>query len=307
MCYSALIYAEIRKLERTLGVKIDPDWYVEEFWTKKGKDPTKRRKMPRALEREALALAPAPIAAAVRAADQAEIDQLTRLVFAQRKRVADAERALQVRETKKARDDIRIGSNKVEAALRRLDELRSPEAQPGLGRIYPGYWCPVVIKEDGRYVARLMRYQCRLPDWTEAIERKYPGTYNARRDNLEKSWARVFGHGHGVMVAGAFYEHVDRGGQDRILEFRPSDGRDMIAACLWTRTVEADGSALYSFAAITDEPPPEVAAAGHDRCIVPIKREHLDAWLTPEAGNLAAMYAILDDRDRPYYEHREAA
>ena len=224
MCYSALVHAEIRKLERTLGVRIDPDWYVEEFWTKKGKDAAKRRKMPRALEREALAVAPPPIAAAIRAADQAEIDQLTRLVFAQRKRVADAERALQVRETKKARDDIRIGTNKVEAALRRLDELRTPPAQPGLGRIYPGYWCPVVIKEAGRYVARLMRYQCRLPDWTEAIERKYPGTYNARRDNLEKSWAQVFGYGHGVMVAGAFYEHVDRGGQTRSWSSAPATG-----------------------------------------------------------------------------------
>lgn len=27
-------------------------------------------------------------------------------------------------------------------------------------------------------------YQCRLPGWNEAMERKYPGTYNARRDNL---------------------------------------------------------------------------------------------------------------------------
>jgi len=64
---------------------------------------------------------------------------------------------------------------------------------------------------------------------------------------------------------------------------------------------------LYSFAAITDEPPPEVAAAGHDRCIIPIKPENLDAWLAPDPGNLAALHAILDDRDRPYYEHRMAA
>lgn len=58
---------------------------------------------------------------------------------------------------------------------------------------------------------------------------------------------------------------------------------------------------------ITDEPPPEVAAAGHDRCIVPIKPEYLDAWLYPDPGKLADQYAILDDRERPYYEHRLAA
>ena len=38
---------------------------------------------------------------------------------------------------------------------------------------------------------------------------------------------------------------------------------------------------LLSFAAITDEPPAEVAAAGHDRCVIPIKPEQLDAWLNP--------------------------
>jgi len=62
-----------------------------------------------------------------------------------------------------------------------------------------------------------------------------------------------------------------------------------------------------SFAAITDDPPEEVRAAGHDRCIIPIKPEHAGAWLAPDPKNLAARYAILDDRERPYYEHRLAA
>jgi putative SOS response-associated peptidase YedK len=49
------------------------------------------------------------------------------------------------------------------------------------------------------------------------------------------------------------------------------------------------------------------AAAGHDRCIIPIKPEHIDAWLNPQASGREAMQAILDDRARPYYEHRLAA
>ncbi len=64
---------------------------------------------------------------------------------------------------------------------------------------------------------------------------------------------------------------------------------------------------LLSFAAIIDEPPPEIEAAGHDRCITPIKPENVEAWLKPDGSNLEALYAILDDRDRPYYEHRLAA
>ncbi len=307
MCYSALVYAELRALERKLGIRIDPDWYIEEFWTRRGKDPSKRPRAPRALELDVIAHAPPGIATAVAEADQGEIDQLTQLVFAQRKRVADAQRALQARETRKAREDVRIGNNKIASAMARLDELRKPPAAAGVGRIYPGYWCPVLVREGGRYVMRPMRYQCRMPGWTEAVERKYPGTYNARRDRLEASWGQVFGQSHGVVLARAFYEHVDRDGRDQVLEFSPGDGRDMIAACLWTRTVERDGSSLYSFAVVTDDPPPEVAAAGHDRCIVPIRREHLDTWLQPDPSNLVAQHAVLDDRERPYFEHREAA
>jgi putative SOS response-associated peptidase YedK len=82
----------------------------------------------------------------------------------------------------------------------------------------------------------------------------------------------------------------------------------MLVACLWTdsrgRGDEAD---FYSFAAITDEPSAEVAAAGHDRCIVPIKRENLAAWLNPDSKNLPALQSILDNRDRPFYEYRLAA
>jgi putative SOS response-associated peptidase YedK len=83
----------------------------------------------------------------------------------------------------------------------------------------------------------------------------------------------------------------------------------MLVACLWNyhKGTDSGEGELFSFAAITDEPPPEVAAAGHDRCIIPIKRENLDAWLNPDPSNLAAMHTILDDRDRPYYEHRLAA
>jgi hypothetical protein len=49
------------------------------------------------------------------------------------------------------------------------------------------------------------------------------------------------------------------------------------------------------------------SAAGHDRCIIPIKPEHIDAWLNPDRMDLAAQAVILDDRERPYYEHRMAA
>jgi putative SOS response-associated peptidase YedK len=148
---------------------------------------------------------------------------------------------------------------------------------------------------------------------------KYPGNYNARRDNLEGFWKTLFGYSHALMVVNAFYENVSRArmegrelnpdekDENVVLEFRPNPAHDMLVACLWSRW-QGDGEPdLWSFAAITDEPPPEVAAAGHDRCIIPIKPQNIDAWLNPDPSNLAAQYAILDDRDRPYFEHRMAA
>jgi hypothetical protein len=62
-----------------------------------------------------------------------------------------------------------------------------------------------------------------------------------------------------------------------------------------------------SFAAKTDDPPAEIALAGHDRCIVPTKPENVNARLNPDPANLAAHYVILDDRLQPYYEYRLAA
>ena len=88
-----------------------------------------------------------------------------------------------------------------------------------------------------------------------------------------------------------------------MLEFRPKPEQDMVIACLWNESPDGDGH-LLSFAAITDDPTPEVAAAGHDRTIIQIKPEHIDAWLTPEGRLPAELQAILDDRPTAYYQHR---
>src|SRR5204862_3107394 len=120
----------------------------------------------------------------------------------------------------------------------------------------------------------------------------------------------LFGYSHGIAVVNAFFENVNqhraegrelREGEDvrnLVLEFQPRPTQDMLVACLWSHWSGPGEPDLLSFAAITDEPPPEVSAAGHDRCIVPIKPEHLNAWLNPDPKDLAAQYAILDDRAR---------
>lgn len=42
-----------------------------------------------------------------------------------------------------------------------------------------------MVLQHGHRVLRPMRYQCRPAGKPAAWDRKYPGTYNARRDNLQ--------------------------------------------------------------------------------------------------------------------------
>lgn len=179
-----------------------------------------------------------------------------------------------------------------------------------------------MVMENGQRVVKPMRYQCRIAGNPASYDARYPGTYIARRDCLEGCWKPLFGYSHGVMVASAFYELASRAklegraladgekDEDVVLEFRPDPPQEMLVACLWSHWSArgaSDEPDLLSFAVITDAPPPEIAAVGHTRCLIPVKPVHLDAWLNPDSNNLAALHAILEDPDRPYYEHRLAA
>lgn len=307
MCYSAQVHAEFKQFKRQFGAIMDLNAYVKTFWWGQGLNPI--AKAPRAMIRELQEIGPPELQANLREADTAAIAALEQEMFSQRKRVADAERKLLTKETKKARDDVRIGGNKVAQARKRMDILKRTEMLPEDSRIYPGVYCPVLVVENGLRVVKPMRYQCRPAGLPPKFDIERPGTYNARRDNLEGFWRRQFGYSHGVMVADRFYENVEVDGRNQVLEFVPRTGEPMLIACLWSHWSDPQGidPDLLSFAAITDEPEPEVAAAGHDRTIINIKPEHLDDWLNPDPANLAKLYAIFDDKRHPYYEHREAA
>jgi putative SOS response-associated peptidase YedK len=281
-----------------------------------------KAKIPKAME-DAFATPQTEAEREIKAAiDRFNADQVTRLeqdLFKQRKRLADAERALEVKVTKAATESQRIATDRIGWTRGKLEDLRRTEPASRDSRIFPGHYAPVMVIENGQRVVRPMRYQCRIAGKPAAYDVKYPGTYNARRDNLEGFWKPCFGYTHGVMLVDVFYENVSEArmegtllethGRDGnvVLEFRPGNSELLHVACLWSRWSAPGEPDLLSFAAITDEPPPEIAAAGHDRCIIPIRPDNIDAWLNPDAENPAASYAILDDRDRPYYEHRLAA
>ena len=321
MCYSAEVYAAYDKYTRLLGARMSIHEFYELFY-RRSTDPEARIKIPKALElafdrpqtdqeREVKEL--------IDAFNAKEKTRVEQELFAQRKRLADAERTLATKTTKAATDSKRIATEKISKAMTKLSDLQRKELKPRDSRIFPGVYAPVMTMDAGELVVMPMRYQCRPAGKPAFFDTKFPGTYNARRDNLEGFWKDLFGYTHGVMLASAFYENVKRhrmegrelaeGEEEEnvVLEFKPDGLDEMWVACVWSRWTSPGQAPLLSFAAITDEPPPEVAAAGHDRCIIPLKRESVMDWLSPQASNLAAMYAILDDRERPYYEHRLAA
>lgn len=307
MCYSAQIRADYKRFFRLFGGVLSLRAFAKLYYERQGNP---RINIPKAVD--AAFMNPESdeereIKSLIDAFNATQATKLEQDLFIQRKRLADAERKLQVKTTKKATEDVRIATAKIEWGLGKLADLRRTEPEPRDARIFPGGYAPVMIWEDGQRVVKPMRYQCRPAGKPAKYDALYPGTYNARRDNLEGFWKNVFGFSHGIMVVNAFYEHVKRDGEDVVLEFRPRPQQDMLAACLWSAWFSAGEPDLLSFAAITDDPPEEIAAAGHDRCIIPIKPDNVDAWLKPDRANLEASYAILDDRERPYFEHRLAA
>lgn len=318
MCFSAMVHQKYRDFVRQFHAEIGIDAFVR-LYLERASNPA--IKIPKGMDANFVDPQTAEerqIRDLILTHDRTQAEKWQQELFKQRKRLADAERGLQLKATKKAESDQRIATEKVEWLLGKLADLTRKESRRQDSRIFPMHYAPVMIWENGRRVVKPMRYHCRPTGRPAFYDSKYPGCYNARRDNLEGFWKGQFGISHGVMLVSAFYENVSRHRLEKrelapdekdenvILEFRPQAGQDMLVACLWSRWAGSDGEELLSFAAITDEPPQEVAEAGHDRCIIPIQHQNIDAWLQPN-GDLKASYAILDDRERPYYEHRMAA
>jgi putative SOS response-associated peptidase YedK len=319
MCYSAQVIQVVRKLHRELGIRLDyeeafrlfmrrlddPGIVISRGFEANFDDPANdlQRQIKAAIDEHR-----------ARTATKVEKD-----LFSQKTRLVNAERSLQEKETKKAREDVRIATTKIETLTTKLSDLRRSEASPDDNRIFPMVHAGVIIKQDGQNVLTPMRYFCRPAGKPAFYDKKFPGLYNARRDNLERFWGEQFGHHHALMVVESFFENVQlhamqhrelkagEEAQNVVLQFTPEPAEPLLVACLWSHWTDPKEPDVRGFAAITDEPPADVAAAGHDRCIVNLKPEHVEAWLAPEGRSAEELQAILSDRAIPVIQHAEAA
>jgi putative SOS response-associated peptidase YedK len=319
MCYSAQVVQMARKLSRQLGIRMDYA-EVEKLFFRRLEDSTVN--VSRGFEAnfdEPATAEERKIKEAIdvhrsRAAMRFEKD-----LFSQKTRLVNAERSLQEKETKKAREDVRIATNKIAALSTKLTDLRNAEPKPDDNRIFPFVYAGVIVRQAGQNLLTPMRYFCRQAGKPTLYDRKYPGLYNARRDNLEKFWAEQFGSHHAILVVESFYENVKlhtmqhrelpagEPEQNVVLQFKPQPAQPMYIACLWSHWTDPREPDLRGFAAITDEPPADVAAAGHDRCIINLKPEHVEAWLTPQGRSSKELQEILSDRAVPVFQHEISA
>ncbi|WP_129778611.1 SOS response-associated peptidase family protein [Peristeroidobacter soli] len=318
MCYAALVSADLRRLERELGARIEFAAFQRAYEARLVEP--KAFRIPIALDRQFLGMtdsAAAPIVEAIEKFRKQHTTEWEAEIFEQRRRHADAERKLAQNVTKSAQKDFQVSTDKIEQRLKWLKDFRDAETSEEDIVMYPMHYGPLVTEVDGERRVTPMRYHCRLPGHAPDMDKRLMGNYNARIDSLEDWWRPIFGKNHGLLVLDGFRENVkvhDMQGRELkegerpenvVLQFNPKDETPMLVPCIWARW-ERGGEVLNSMALITDDPPVEVAQAGHNRCPINLTHDSALAWLAPKGRSSAELFEILAQRHRPYYEHRVA-
>src|ERR1700744_2720621 len=120
MCYSAQVVQMARKLSRQLGIRMDYA-EVEKLFFRRLDDPTVN------VSRGFEANFDEPVSAEERRVKEALDMHRSRAamkfekdLFSQKTRLVNAERSLLEKETKKAREDVRIANNKIAALAKKL-------------------------------------------------------------------------------------------------------------------------------------------------------------------------------------------
>ncbi len=319
MCYSAMVNQHAKTLGLRFQALVQTDEYHGIFDRRlKGE----RLSINKAMEYEFTHNAQTPIEKQIRQAildwHEAEISRLEQVVFLQKKRLNDAERLLRNRATKKAENDRRVATNKIKKAMVDLERHRSTEIlAESEERIFPLHYMSVLcLNEKGQKIIRPMRYLMRPHNKDENFDFKFGGCYNARFDSLDTVpwWKDSLGQRHGLILVKKFYENVAVADYSKnfavpvninekksiVLCFEPDQAEFMFIPVLWDQWAKNGQPALLSAALITDDPLPEIAAAGHDRTPIFLKESAIEQWL---CADKQAAKAVLNQRKIVRYRH----
>lgn len=321
MCYSAMVKQNAKKLGLKYDARVQTEMYMNLVLKRLGGEKIAMNlamdeqflKNPATTEEKA-------IAKKITEWHQRRVTECEQVLFSQKKRLADAERKLKDKETKKALEDKRIATNKIKFAMRNIEKhSKMKPLSESDRRIFPfQYMSMLYVDDKGKKAVMPFRYLLRPANKDEAFDRKFSGCYNARFDSLDSVpwWKNALGKRHGIIIVERFYESVgtkdytknfklpkELKDQDSVeLCFHPDNVDYMVIPTLWD--VWGKGrDALYSAALITDEPAPEIKRAGHDRTPIFLKESAIDDWLFAKKTNTKDLAYVFDQRERPHYSH----
>lgn len=299
MCYSALIKVQLREIAAEFGAATNLAGF-EDIFRARLQDPHDR--VPLGLDRYFL-LSRDPA--------EAKLAPLIKEFHEQEKQRAQIELKLLEAEIAGLRTQTTATARKKrEAKERKREKLlvktgaSIENVSPTDDRIFPFYWAPVVAEGKKGRVLTPMRYRFRAPGGGE-VPGKY-NVFNARRDSLETAptWKSHFGRHHALFPFRRFYEWVDRDGTKQEIYFTPENRQLMWAAALF---LPDKSGRQPSFAMVTDEPPREIAEAGHDRCPIFLQRDQIAPWLHPLRQSAKSLEQVLNRKEKAFYLNGLAA
>lgn len=303
MCYSALIREDLERTRRRFNARVD----IEAFATLyKQREIFPELKIPAGLIASLLKYSGiGSVKSRISDADaRFQAQEQERAAIALAELDGEIEQLAAAQEKKPSR----TGLERLAAKRRKRTKLlRPPAIAAGDYRIYPYQFAPIIVDDGGERVIVPARYRL-LPRTGVEVPAKY-NVFNARRDSLQsvRSWKPLFGRQHALFPFLRFFEWVEPEGKSVELSFAPEGIDGMWAASLYEVCQIPGVGPVRSFAMVTDEPPAEVAAAGHDRCPVFLDESLIDRWLQPQGQSLTDLDEMLDHKEPAFYAHQLAA
>ncbi len=307
MCYSVMVETDLKKL----GLDFDAVFDLPHFTglLEQRLEGTINLKIPRAVEANFLQPkndAEKKVAALIRQWQQLELSNLEEKLSQQSEKVLDLTGKLQAKETKTNRQKLET-AERVSGRLDGLITHLKGKIRPTDALIHQYTYAPLIVKEFGKNVIRLFRYQLR-PRWAVSEPDRKINMFNARLDALaeRKSWEPLFMHRHGAIILKGFYEWVPspETGRPTVINFFPKDRRPMWVPALHEHWEGPKGvPPIDSFAILTRDPPKEIETLGHDRCPIHPDWTFLNEWLNPKSCTKDYIYAELSKASTFNFDH----
>lgn len=322
MCFSALVKQNLKQLEIQFKARIDYAAFEDLF--------------ERRLNGEDITVSKSLDVYFTQHSKSAEVKRIQKLIFDWRKLADEADRAeiekqtarlnsaiekLKIKETKTALNDKRIASDKIEKRKKKIEWRNSDELGESDSRIWPFWYAPMIYSRDGENLIAPFRYHMRPANKDEDFDTERDGCYNARVDSLAtvQWWKSVFMKKHAIMVVTRFFENVEEHrfkksklravekSKNIIVSFDPGKGREMIVPMIFDNWRQKGKPPIDGAAAITFEPTPEVAEAGHDRTIGRLKAENVEKYLHPESTSKDELWKIIHEHEEFHFKAALAA